>query len=454
MSTSGFSIRTDASDLATWVSESANGVFVKESTSLLKKGIWLFFFLWVFEGALRKWILPTFSMPLLVVRDPVALWLIVVALKRGLLKTNVYLFGIATIGIAGFFIALFIGHGSFWTAIYGARTLLLYFPLIFVIGRIFNQDDVVRLGRLMLLIAIPMTILLAFQFYSPQSAWVNRGVGGDEQGAGFGGALGYFRPPGTFSFTNGTTCFYTLVAPFVMFFWINQERINKAILLAASAALVVAIPLSISRGMFLQVAVSVIFLLIAISNKPKYFSKVVSASLVVVMALVFLGNVSFFKTATEAFTARFEGANEFEGGLVKGVLGNRFLGSLLHGLSGSVNNEVFGFGIGSGTPLGAKLLNDDRIALLADFEWIREVGELGLLGLFLILLRVGLSLKMGIASYRKIRTNDFLPWLLMSVGLLIVSQGQLHQPTALGFVSLSGGLWLASLNSTIQDTSK
>lgn len=420
-------------------------VLTRDPLIILKKGIWIFFFLWIFEGALRKWFLPAFSMPLLIVRDPIALWLIIMALRRGLIKYNGYLFSITMLGIISFFLALFVGHGNFWTAVYGTRTLLVYFPIIFVIGKIFNHEDVLEIGRVLMLLAIPMTILLVLQFYSPQSAWVNLGVGGDEKGAGFGGALGYYRPPGTFSFTNGTTCFYSLVAPFVLFFWINQEKINRALLIAATAALVIAIPMSISRGLFLQVAVSVTFFLIAISSRPRYLKMIGFATVFIVGAIILLSNLSFFSTATAAFTSRFEGANEYEGGLVHGVVGNRFFGALLEGISGFANNALFGIGIGSGTPVGVQLIGVNQAAIMADFEWIREVGELGVLGFFFILFRVSLTLRIAVASYRHLRTNDLLPWLLASVGLLVVSQGQLHQPTALGFVGLVGGLWVASM---------
>ncbi|WP_133269036.1 hypothetical protein [Segetibacter sp. 3557_3] len=411
----------------------------------LKRGIWLFLFLWIFEGALRKWFLPALSEPLLIVRDPIVLALIIIALNRGLLKFHMYLFLITMIGSISFFTALFMGHGNIFTAIYGVRTLLLYFPLIFVIGNVFDQEDVVKVGRFLLTISAPMTILLALQFYSPQSAWVNRGVGGDEQGAGFGGALGYFRPPGTFSFTNGTTCFYSLVAPFLIYFWLYQKRINKLVLISATGGLLVAIPLSISRGLFLQVAVSILFLILAIYKNPRLLTKVLFGAIIISVAFKILSEVSFFETASDVFSSRFEGANQHEGGLVKGVLGNRFLGALVRGVESSVDNSMFGFGIGSGTPLGVKLLRNNKVALLADFEWMREVGEMGVLGLFLIIYRVVFALKLSILSFRKLNNNDLLPWLLMSVGILIVAQGQLHQPTALGFVGLTGGLWLASM---------
>lgn len=411
----------------------------------LKVWIWVYFFLWIFDGALRKWVVPALSMPLLVVRDPIVLWLIILASGRGLLKSNIYLTGMVVLGVISLFTAVALGHGNIWVAIYGARTLLLYFTMIFVIGSVFNLEDVIKMGRIVLWIAIPMTLLLFLQFYSPQSAWVNRGVGGDEAGAGFGGALGFFRPPGTFSFTNGTTCFYSLVAPFLIYFWLNPQKVNRMVLIGATGALIVAIPLSISRALFLQVAISVIFLLIAISRNPKYFGKIFSASLLVMVALSVLSQASFFNTATEAFTDRFDGANESEGGLVEGVLGDRFLGQLLKAIAGSTDKSVFGFGVGSGTTLGATLLNDDRVSAMADFEWMREIGELGLMGLLVIGLRVGLALKIIVASFRKMKENNMLPWLLMSVGLLILTQGQWHQPTALGFCALIGGLSLASL---------
>ena len=35
--------------------------------------LWTYFWLLIFEGALRKWVLPGLSNPLLIVRDPVAI---------------------------------------------------------------------------------------------------------------------------------------------------------------------------------------------------------------------------------------------------------------------------------------------------------------------------------------------------------------------------------------------
>jgi hypothetical protein len=417
----------------------------------LKRGVWAYLLLLIFEGALRKWVLPGLATPLLIVRDPVALWLLVVAWRRGFLPSNFYLTSIVTIGIIGIFTATLLGHGNLFVALFGARILLLHIPLIFVIGRVFTREDVVSMGKALLLIAIPMTVLTAMQFYSPQSAWVNLGVGGDVQGAGFSGANGFFRPPGTFSFTSGNTTFFSLVAPFIFYFWLDRKAINTIILVAATVALLFAIPLSISRSLFFQVGLSLIFLVIASLRKPENLVKLVLALVVGVIAIVVLSQVGSFGTATEAFTARFENANESEGG-VKGVLLDRFLGGLITSLTGTANLPFFGYGLGMGTNVGSMLLSGSVGFLIAEGEWARAIGELGpLLGIALIFLRLGLTAKVALACYQKLSQGDLLPWMLLSFGLITLAQGGWAQPSSLGFFIITGGLLVASVRTPVRE---
>lgn len=414
---------------------------------LLKRGLWAYFLLLIFEGALRKWVLPSLAAPLLVVRDPLALWLVLAAWRRGLLPATPYLGGMVLVGVISFFTALLVGHGSLPVAVYGARILLLHFPLIFVMGRVFDRADAERIGKAMLWIAIPMTVLIALQFYSPQSAWVNRGVGGDVEGAGFSGALGFFRPPGTFSFTNGNTQFYSLLGCFVFYFWLNPKRINRVLLLAATAGLVAAVPFSISRTLLFQIIISLAFALFAASRRPRYLARAVPALVGGVFALALLSQTSLLRTPVEAFSTRIEAASNDEGG-VKGTLGDRYLGGMIGALTGAGSTKIpfFGYGIGMGTNVGSNLIAGGRGFLIAEEEWARLIGELGmLLGLTVILIRLGLMAKITLASYRQLAQGQFLAWLLISFGLLTLPQGQWGQPTGLGFSVLIGGLMLAAL---------
>src|SRR5690606_491479 len=296
----------------------------ENANKLLKQGIWLYFLLLLFEGALRKWVLPGLATPLLLIRDPVAIVLLYLTWKNGLLPRNLYLSCLVFLGIIGIFTAVFFGHGNLFVAIYGARILLLHLPLIFVIGSIFDREDVLEIGKVTLLIAIPMVIIIGLQFYSPQSAWINRGIGGDEEGGGFSGAMGFYRPPGTFSFTNGNSLFFSFLPPFVFYFWLEKKRINNLLLIGASVALLFSIPLSISRTLLFFVVISLVFAVLASSRKPEYFGKIVMVIVFCVIVLAVLLQTSSFGTATDAFTSRYETANETEGGL-EGVFLDRFL---------------------------------------------------------------------------------------------------------------------------------
>jgi hypothetical protein len=413
----------------------------------LKNAIWFYFILLVFEGGLRKWVFPGLAAPLLIVRDPVAIWLIVVAWRRGLLKSNLSLSISFVISILGLVTALLYGHGNLLVGLYGVRTLLLHFAVIFIIGNVFVRDDVIRIGKAMLWTTIPMTILLILQFYSPQSALVNLGIGGDIAGGGFSGALGYFRPPGTFSFTNGVALFYSLSACFIFYFWFSSRRyIKKPLLIAASAALAIAIPISISRTLFFMVAFTLFFVLIAFARNSRRTGRIVSATLVIILIFVVLSQLSFFQIATEAFSSRFSNASETEGGL-QGTFGDRYVGGLLGAFNIPADFPFFGYGIGMGTNVGSQLLTGEIQFLVAEGEWGRLIGELGLLlGLAAIIVRLSLTVKLAILSFKRLATGDFLPWILTSYCVLTIPQGQWAQPTTLGFSVFAAGITIASFS--------
>ena len=159
--------------------QQSSDLTAKDSVKDLKRLVWLYFLLLIFEGALRKWVLPGMATPLLVIRDPVALLLIGLSWQRGLFPKTPYMAWMLLIGALSFLTTLVIGHGNLFVALYGLRILLIHFPLIFVIGVVFNREDVLKMGKAFLWLSLPMVVLIFLQFYSPQYAWVNRGVGGD-----------------------------------------------------------------------------------------------------------------------------------------------------------------------------------------------------------------------------------------------------------------------------------
>ena len=236
-----------------------------------------------------------------------------------------------------------------------------------------------------------------------------------------------------------------MAAGFIVYFWLNLKQIKLAVLIVATGALLASIPLSISRALLFQVIITCIFAVLASSRKPEYLGRMVMAGIGAVVALVVLSNASFFQTATEAFTNRFEAANETEGGL-EGVFLDRYLGGMIGAIDKSSEEPFFGYGIGMGTNVGAMLLGGEVTFLISEGEWGRLIGELGpMLGIAVILLRLGFCFRLLVAAYRKLTAGDLLPWMLLAFCLTNIPQGQWAQPTSLGFSTLIGGLILGAL---------
>jgi len=417
-----------------------------QSLNWLKWGAWAYFLLLIFEGALRKWFLPGLSEALLIVRDPVAIIMILLAWQRNLFPQVTYVVVIFIVGFVAIFTSLFLGHGNLFVSLYGARILLIHFPLIFLLGSILDKDDVLKIGKVIVWISIPMAFLIALQFYSPQSALVNRGVGGSLAGAGFSGAMGYFRPTGTFSFTNGATLFFSMAASFIFYFWLKPGSMNKFILIAATLGLISAIPLSISRGLTFSVGVILIFVLVIASRNPKFLGQLIVAGIAALIGLTFLSEINYFSTATDVLFNRFEAASRVEGGL-EGTLIERYLGGMWEAVATSLDRSFFGQGIGMGTNAGSALLSGGRTFLISEGEWGRLIGEMGaLMGLTVIAIRLLISLKLSWESFKVMQTGEILPWMLLSFTLLVFPQGQWAQPTTLGFSTLMVGLLIASFN--------
>ena len=416
-----------------------------DTYKLLHKGIWIYFYLLIFEGALRKWILPDLSSILLLIRDPLALVLLFLGFRARLLKNNYYWIICVFIGFISLITTFLTGHGNLLVALYGLRTMLLHFPLIFIIGKVFSKKDVIQLGKHVLWMSIPVLILVILQFYSPQNVWVNRGVGGDLEGAGFSGALGYFRPPGTFSFTTGNVSFFSLVGVFVFYFWTAQKEINKLLLLTATAAFFISIPFSISRTLMFQTVIIILFLIIATFRDSKVAGNLIVGGIFVSIFIIVFSDLPFVNTAIEVITTRFTNASRSEGG-IEGTLVDRFLGSLF-GAATNKETPFFGYGLGMASQVGAKLLTGDTGFLLAEIEWGRIVSTMGLLiGMMYIIVRGILVVDIGLSAYKQSTSfKNHLPWLLFSYASYLVLFGQWAQATMLGFVTITTGLVLASI---------
>ena len=170
--------------------------------TLVKRLIWLYVILLIFEGALRKWVLPSLANPLLIVRDPVVIAIYVAALMSGRFPFSLFLLAVAILAGCSVVASLAAGQDNLLVMLYGLRIDFGHLPLIWVMAAVLDRRDVEQLGSFLLLTALPMTAVMVLQFRSPMGAFINRGVGDDEGGQIY-GALGRIRPPGFFSVITG-----------------------------------------------------------------------------------------------------------------------------------------------------------------------------------------------------------------------------------------------------------
>ena len=227
---------------------------VGQQKRLIRNLIWLYLVLWLIEGGLRRWFLPGLASPLLLIRDPVVIAIYTLAVSNNLFPVNGFVVWGGLLALLSFINALLLGHGNLFVALYGVRCDFLHVPLIFIMGTVLQKNDFLRLAKVAIWLAVPYTLLLVAQFYKPQDAWVNRGVGGSLDGAGFDGAMDRFRPPGTFSFITGPALLYPLFTA-CWFALMLARKLPVWLMAAAGGAILIAIPISISRTLFLSVAI-------------------------------------------------------------------------------------------------------------------------------------------------------------------------------------------------------
>jgi hypothetical protein len=419
----------------------------------IKRLIWLYFFLLIFEGTLRKWVLPRFSDVLLVVRDPVAIVIYLLAIKARVFPKNGYILALGIIAILSALVSIVVLEPYvplkplILVTGFGFRSNFLHLPLIFIIGKVLDQEDVLKLGKWVLIGLIPMCVLLAIQFNSAPDAFINRTAGlGESQQITAGG--GKIRPPGTFSFVSGVIFYAALSAAYLLYGALSRGIYRNWLLFSGGFALVVTIGVSGSRSVLLAVLVVLSSLMAIIAFRPSAVNQFGRNLLIVVVVLLVAVQLPVFKEGVQVLSDRFTAVAESEEkSIARGLLARTF-GGFTEGFLLLGRAPIGGYGLGIGTNGGAKFLTGRALFLLSEGEWGRVVLESGpILGLAYLVWRTMLTFKLGLFSYRQLKSGgQILPVMLYAAGFLSLLNGQFGQPTNLGFAVFVCGLCLAAAN--------
>jgi hypothetical protein len=408
----------------------------------VKRVIWLYLLLWIFEGVLRKWVAPGLSGPLLVVRDPVLLLAVVMALSARRLGYSGWWGSLMILGVLTLLISLLFLGTNPMVALFGFRANYLHFPLVFIMASTMDRDDILQIGRWILIFSLGMAPLVALQFVSPADAYVNRGAGGSESGQ-LETARGKIRPPGTFSFTNGMTAFAALATAFVVYQMLDKGVYNRKLWMLGIPATGIMVALSGSRGAVGQAVLVILALLIMGVFRPRYFEQIGRFFWGGVILVAVLSSAQVFQEGFNVLGERFgDKASVHEGFVV------RFFKEFLYPFDAAGKAEFLGVGLGMGTNAASAMLTGQRGFVLAENDLARIVYELGpIFGFMVILWRFALGGYLVARAWQAFMEDDnALPMLLCAVALPEVLQGQLGQATSLGATVLSSGMVLAACN--------
>ncbi len=400
--------------------------------------LWLYFVFLLIEGALRKWVFPSLSNPLLVVRDPVAAAIIYFASRDGFLPVGGSLRGLKFLAIA--FVALATLQLAIGVPVlvllFGLRTYFLHPPLIFIMATVLSAKDVRRFVIAVTVCALPMALLMAQQFGSSPNAWINLGAG--QGGVQILTSLGKIRPAGTFSFVSGPIQYFSMAFACLIALHFSRTHIAKLLVLGGWGSVMLAASVSGSRSLVAGLMPVALTAVAAFFIRPRLVGGTFRMAATGVAVATVVWTFAVVREGVDIFNMRMEDS----GGTTEML--SRSGTSYDLAASAWTSAPLLGVGLGIGTNAVSALLG------LAPFhvgetEWMRVIYEAGpVLGLAYLLWRLWLIVELGRWSVRAAAIGNLLPITLLGACASTLAVGQWGQPTSLGFAVWVAGLSLAA----------
>ena len=417
----------------------------------LKKLFWLYFLLLIFEGALRKWVAPQLSAPLLIIRDPVSLLIIWEAYRTHKWPTRwAAAMALLTVIIMGLFTVQLIAGDNLLVELFGLRTYLLPFPVLFIMGENLDAEDLRRMGTLTLWLLLPMTLLEVGQYRAPSNSFLNKGA---FKGAGQIAFLGaHVRASGTFSFVIGAEEFAVLAAAFFFYAMIRGGMVKKWVLWASAFALVLSIPMMGSRTIVFQLAALLgcvsLGAMMGISQFGKTLRIIVPTAIIAFLAMQLpVFSSAMHNLSMRIFNSAYAGQVEQSRGQdVVNSAANRLFSPIIDTFENPqyAQNWV-GIGIGRGAVAVSAFLNGSHQAKAGETEFQREFIEMGAIaGMLFAIFKLFLATLIFGQALAKAREHEPLALLLTPLSVIWLFFAQLEQPTEQGFVVIGVAFCIAA----------
>lgn len=430
-----------------------------------RKLVFLFFFLLLLDGILRKWLLPSYSTPIMIVKQILAIYMVFVGYKKGLIKSGWATFSVV-LGYISFVTTLLFGHHNLLIAFWGCQNWWFGIPLCIFISKVVTKRDLLFILRVVVLFSIINGIITALQYFSPITSFLNKQIGGElvdkfHRGTTISELGGMFRCSGIFGYITQSSIFQPLALGSILYFFFTHKKIvpqyNNYLLLFSILAYVLTCAFSISRTTIFMSLLSLGLILIGA------FKLVSQLKNIFLYLPIFLLSISFVLTrpgvakGIDTLNDRFEHASKKEN-VMEGNIEDLLYRSIFYTVEGIIDPKTldgeeipfWGFGQGISTQVGGRLSGlGKKNAGFAYAEWDskRIICESGLLlGILILICRLGFVLSFALPIYKLAKQNIYLPLFLYPSFFFGFFFLNVWGNTFLfNFALLCGGLCLASI---------
>lgn len=399
-------------------------VVISIAASNWKRSLKAVFFIVVFEGALRKWVLPGASDIIYFLKDFVLLG----AYLRFFVfspKERKFALKLSTINILltiaaawCLFQAFNPSLGSVLTGILGLKFYLLYAPMMWLLPNLFDsEEELQNFLKWHLFLMIPIGLLGVVQYFSPATSWINvYAPGAVKEVATFGTLTSRaVRVTGTFSYVNSYQGYLIVIFALLLpMFSLKQTRWWRMATITEMILVVTNMLMNGSRtpviaGILITIGYIIGRLIISPNSAILWISRFFPAASV---GIVVIGLA--FSSAVEKFWNRVSGTKD---------LTERIQGNFVSPLQVFQFKELDGYGTGATHPGVSALRNilqlppGDPLPGYFEQEMGKVLVELGPIGFMLWYgLRASMILALALESWKLKRS--FLSQLAL-VGCLV-----------------------------------
>ena len=420
--------------------------------------VFIWFWMLVLEGAVRKWVLPGLGDVFYFVRAPVTLLIYVIALKHGFFpKRSDSLLLALILAFLGFvqgaahYIFNYQSIDYLLVAVVGWYSYFFYIPLTFVMAEVFDRDFLRKLMWQITLLGLVATPLLYLQFQAPANSIINTGDIADQsrQFITFSAGSGRVRPSGLFSVSLGEVQFAAALFELVLATWmvssLGLAASSTKLKFLATAVLIFHIAFSQSRTLILYIGATVASLgLMSVSLRGnRHLIRALATPVIIVVLTLTLWPILSPDTFT-SFSERWTGAGEIEDEQYSGGVYGRAFSTVTEVFQVADEAPVWGYGIGFGANAASRIIDLSDV-VGAENGLTRHIFELGpILGLLFVFFRFFLAAMLFRKAWKfYARTLELTPLVMWFFAGISLATAQITgQSTVNGFTWFFCGVLL------------